>query len=247
MKKCLIVILACLCWNSVNGQDRKQEKAVKNAIKANETIIDALEAEKQKLEDEYRELSERATRYGQRRFSQEITEAELEKALTQHTFQELFGKNSEEIRKRLEWAEDSPLKHTYVQIRDIYDRLARPYNLSTNKADKERLEKLTPLECHQEGMRQLKSAVGDYRFVMFELARVIKLIDGMKGTSDQIRNRLNESNETEYITESIPYAHTCLENYIQYRAEGNTASMMGLKGELYGSCPEAFSDFFTNN
>lgn len=243
MKKILLIVMALLCWNVSYGQQRNLKENVELAIEANESIIEFLSNQLKELQNRYQKQKEWMDKYGGRKLSHEISEAELERILAQYTVKGLC-ENENEIRELLACTEESALAETYVQILDIYHGLCVPYRRSENEKDLERLKRLRPLECHQEGTKQLESAVSDYRFVMFELARVIKLIDEMEGTPEAIWAKLNESNETEYITENIPYAFQCLNKYINCRVNDKMSYMDEMKRELYESCPEAFSEFF---
>lgn len=243
MSKSILIIFALICAINVDGQNRKVGKSVEKAVEANQIIIEDLKDTITSLNSLYSKLDTIIQKISKREFPRSISEQDLEKELRNLTIKGVW-KNQNNIQAKLKLAKDTDLAKNYSQILNICNSLDEPYNETTNADNIKLLDKIKVLDCHIDDYKVLSSSVNDYRFVMFELARVFKIIDGLDGNPKAIKDKLNGSDELEFITDNIPYAHRCVERYINFRASnrGDAAKAELLK-ELKQVCPDAFFDF----
>lgn len=243
MRKYILIIFALVCAINVFGQNRRIEKSIEKAIEANDVIIEDLKDTISMLNSQCSKLDSVIHKISKRRFPRSISEQELAVELQKFTIKGIW-QNHNNIQAKLKLAKDTELSKYYFQIIEIYNSLNIPYNKTTNSENIKLLGNIKLLDCHVDDYKILSSSVNDYRFVMFELARVLKIIDGLSGTPKDIKEKLNESNELEFITDNIPYAHRCVERYINFRASnGGGNAKADLLSELKQACPDAFSDF----
>ena len=111
--------------------------------------------------------------------------------------------------------------------------------------DINRIENIKVLDTHKDEFKALSVSVKDYRFVMFELGRIFRLIDRMEGVSSigDVMKRLKDDEELEYIYDNIPYATEMLDKYVINRFSTDYGGFENQKSELYNACPEAFPQF----
>lgn len=244
MKKNIFILLAFLCSITVFGQNRKVDKSIEKAIEANEIIIEDLKDTVAVLNSQCGKLDSIIQGISTRQFPRTLSEVELAKELEKLTIKGIWM-NQNNIHAKLKLAKNTETAKYYFQIIEIYESLNRPYNEEVNEKYIKLLDTddMKWLPIHGDNIKILSSSVKDYRFVMFELARVFKIIDGLEGNPEAIKNRLNESDELEFITDDIPYAYRCVERYINLKATPNDKIKKELLEELKQSCLDAFSDF----
>lgn len=242
MKKIIYILAILLCNCNLYAQDKKIANSVKKATEANEIIIEAFKDSISFWNDKYNGLDSIYQIVSKRKFPREISEQELEAELRKVTLKEVL--TNADIQKKLSLGGKTTLAQTYLQILNIHKSLSEPYNETTNDENIKLIRNIQPLNCHAEELKTLGTLVNDYRFVMFELARVFKIIDEMSGSPKEIKEKLNGANELDFINKDIPYAQRCLEQYINSREsnEGDSIKQKLLK-ELIEACPDAFSDF----
>lgn len=88
-----------------------------------------------------------------------------------------------------------------------------------------------------QSLHDLESSIKDYRVAMFELVRVILIIDEKSGSWEKILSQLRGQKETEFI-ERIPFTKDQLQKYL----EGNKTERDSQKESLKRMCKEAFED-----
>lgn len=238
------MLLVFLCSITVLGQNRKVDKSIEKAIEANEVIIGDLKDTVAVLNSQCSKLDSIIRGISTRQFPRTLSEVELQKELEKLTIKGIWM-NQNNIHAKLKLAKNTETAKYYFQIIEIYESLDRPYNEEVNEKYIKLLDTadMKWMPIHGDNIKKLSSSVKDYRFVMFELARVFKIIDGLEGNPAAIRDRLNESDELEFITDDIPYAYRCVEKYINFRATSNDDKKGELLNDLKLSCPDAFSDF----
>lgn len=244
MKIYILIIFALVCTINVFGQNRRVGKSIEKAIEANEVIIDDLKDTVAVLNSQYSKLDSIIQGISTRQFPRTLSEGELQKELAKLTIKGIWM-NENNVHAKLKLAQNTETAKCYIQIIEIYESLNHPYNEDVNEKYIKLLDtadvKWMPI--HGDNIKILSSSVKDYRFVMFELARVFKIIDRLEGKPEAIKNRLKESDELEFITDNMPYAYRCVERYINLRAIQNNEKKKELLEELKQSCPDAFSDF----
>lgn len=248
MEKYYYTIILLLCCSFIFAQDKKLEKSINKAIEANEVILEALKFQLSELKEEYNVLNDSVVRYSKRSFSLEITEDRLKKTLGSLSLKDIYSKK-EEVREMLSRTKETQLTKTYSLILDMQESLNTIYDKQSNAEYEKYLNKMhPPLSRHKDEFNSLSAAIQDYRFVMFELARVFKLVDKMEyeDNAESIYAKLKESNETEFINDNIPYAVEVLKMYIDNHLTGPSETFGKIKRDLYNACPEAFSDFNTD-
>ena len=128
-------------------------------------------------------------------------------------------------------------------IKDMQMCINNPYNQNTVENILNRIKTTeAPTGASKEEYDKLVGKVKDYRFTMFELARVFELYDeNYKGSgmrANEIMRKLDEDGETEFVKE-IPYTYNVLQEFINRRGRLSPS----LKQQLQESCPDAFSDY----
>ena len=247
MKKNIIIILALLCSISVCGQSKDAKKAIEKVVEANEVIINDLNDTIKSLNSQLAKLDSTIQKISKRKFPVGISEDELRAELKKVTIKELID-NKNNTRDKLKRAQDTETGKTYCAIIDIYHSLTLIYNEESNNKYIELLDSIKPLDCHKEEFEKLSFYVSDYRFVMNEVVRVFSIIDKLNISSvEGIKDKLNETNELEFITKDFPFAYyDCVEKYIEYNAnngiDNNSAKKAkeALLNELKEACPFAF-------
>ena len=248
MNKSILLIFALICAINVSGQNRKVDKSVDKAIEANQIIIDDLKDTINSLNIQYHQLDSIIQKISIRQFPRTLSEGELAKELEKLTIKGIWM-NENNIYAKLKLAKNTDVAKYYFQIIEIYESLNCPYNEEVNEKYIKLFDsdELKWLQCHSDNIKLLSSSVKDYRFVMFELARIFKIIDTNykdEGNPNFIREKLKESDELEFITGDIPYAYSCVEKYINFRvSSAGDEKKAELIQELKKSCPDAFSDF----
>lgn len=235
MKKILLIMFAMLCSMSMSAQ---KPKDIKKAIDANKEIIQSLKDSVTILKRQCFQLDSITKILASRQFPRTISEEELEKELSQLTIKGIW-KDERSIQSKIKLASNTNLGKTYQDIVEICNSLGVIYDEKTNKKYIKQLKTITPLDCHKDGFETLSSSIADYRFVMFEVARVLKVIDGLTGSKKEIMEKLNKSNELEFITEEdFPYAYKSVEQYINLHV--NKGNKQTLFYQLKDACPDAF-------
>ena len=238
-----LCLFLCLCCVATGMYAQESDKEIQ---RSNQEMLRSLSKERAALLKQAEALRDSVERYSSRHFSLRITDAALEKKLKDLNFNGIYERRAE-FRKMLERAENpsSPLVVTYGRILTMLESLHQVYDKATNVSYKKLLKEMKPLKEHQAEFKVLSSAIQDYRFVMFELARVFKVIDEMKNMdAKSIARKLKDDGETEYITTQFPYAYETLQMYINHQAGENSVKQGDFEKtmkELIEACPEAFS------
>lgn len=246
MRRYIWIVALLMCCGDFYGQGKVSKKDMNRAAEVNKTvIIDSLNNRIDSLTVQFNRLKELRRKLESRSFNPTLSDAQLEKYLGAMSLEDICLRRNDEVRKQLALAEEgSKWAPVYKEILDIQDRLEQLYDKETNNRDKETLDNpdFQPLEKHKSSFEKLRTAVNDYRFVMFELVRVKKIVDNMvKDTKDaaKIRSKLKEDNELVFI-EEVPFANTTIINYIEYKIASEDEKLGNLVGDLQKACPEAF-------
>ena len=249
MRSYIWIVVLLLCCGDFYGQDKVSKKDMKKAAEVNKSvIIDSLKRRHGGLEHQYAQLKERLRKIESRSFNPTLSDGQLEKYLGTMSLEEIYRRR-EEVRKQLvSTEENSKWAFVYEEILNIRQRLERPYNKKENEHDMRTVADIRPLGQHEREFQYLCDAVNDYRFIMFELARVIKIVNGMVEndtgiSAEEVEDKLRKGNELETILE-VPYAQETIETYIKYKtslSQPEANKVLGeLVGELQEACPEAF-------
>ena len=245
MKRCIVLVAILLCSNIIYGQNKKTEKYIEISINANEHIIADLTDTIDFLSKKYNKLDSTLKIISKRQFPIIISESELKEELSKITTIRDIWANKNNIHRKLKLAKDTDLAKNYYQIINIYNSLTCIYNESVNKENIKLLKDIRELSCHSNDYKKINLAVNNYEIVMYELARVINIIDHLNGTPREIKDKLIKDDELRYILKNnIPYVNNCIDKYINFRAssEGEEDKLKLLE-ELKTACPGAFSNF----
>lgn len=248
MKTYISILVLLVCGTFCYGQKKPEfpKRDVEKATVSNDKIIEYLNAENAILKKESERLDAEFKKYSQRNFSPKVTEEQLEIFLGTYSLKGLYDKLSN-TKQKLAGAGDSKLTSVYSLLMDAYGSLTKAYNEETNKEYKKSLAQLgnnSVLSTHQSDVDKLKILVNDYRFMMFELKRVFKIIDTMKDfpSTSAIKEKLSNDGELEFLSEDCPYVRECLNGYINFAANGKDRSKKELLEELSQACPDAFKE-----
>lgn len=239
MNKILILLFAILCSLCMNAQNKSDfEKAIKN-----------YNTQIPQLEKKYESIKANNARISKRSFVTETPDQSLRRRLAYYTNIKEMA-DGDIFRKKPEYQNVSFAK-SYISLIRMYNSLKTGgYNQEENEAFKNELDAikkdiLSMDPKHQDSFIQsfddLDNCIRNYRFAMFELARIFVLVkekekEGLETAS--IYNSLKEDEETDFV-DKIPYTKNQLVNYINGDDRHRSLMMQRLKA----SCAEAFKNF----
>lgn len=239
MNKILILLFAVLCSLCMNAQKKSDfEKAIKNY----NTKIP-------QLEKKYESIKANNARISKRSFVTETPEQSLRRRLAYYKNIEKMAE-SDIFREKPEY-QNLPISKSYISLIRMFNSLSEDggYNQDENEAFKSELDAikkdiLLMDPKHQDTFIQsfddLDNCIRDYRFAMFELARIFVLVkekeeEGLEPAS--IYRSLNDDKETDFV-DKIPYTQIALQTYCA-RPDKRSEILSKLKA----SCAEAFKNF----
>lgn len=213
-------------------------------------ILNELNRQIQELrrDEETRKIVEYEQLVENRQFNLPTGDKYVEQYLSQMTLEELYER-SEEANKVLGSQEGSEVAEAYKHILDMMHSVRGAYDKEKNQEFKTRIKSVSPLEVHEKEFEALRVAVNGARFSMFELGRVMKVVDGLieeNLSPKAIHDALVEKDETRFI-DRVPYSKMALDKYIQIKYNMRSmdigTALTDLIGELKIACPEAFTEF----
>ena len=240
MNKILILLIAVSCSLGMNAQSKKDlEKAIASSKK-----------QKAELDAQYQALQSSNARIENRKFVTESPEHSLRNRLAFYKdIKDMAESNI--FREKPEYQNVSFAK-SYISLIRMYNSLGKTggYKQEENEAFKSELDVikehvLSMNPKHKDTFIQsfddLDNCIRNYRFAMFELARIFVLVkekekEGLETAS--IYNSLKEDEETDFV-DKIPYTKNQLVNYINGDDRHRSLMMQRLKA----SCAEAFKNF----
>lgn len=241
MNKILILLIAISCSLGMNAQSKKDlEKAIASSKK-----------QKTELEAKYQALKSSNARIENRKFVTESPEMSLRKRLAFYKdIKEMVNKN---IFREIPEYQKFPFAKSYISLIKMYNSLGKNggYIQEENEAFKSELDAikkdiLSMEPKHKDTFIQsfddLDNCIRNYRFAMFELARLFDLAKE-KEESEKIERAglyksLQEDEETDFV-DKIPYTREVLINY----TKGDDSTRAGIIKVLKNSCKEAFKNF----
>lgn len=239
MNKILILFVAFSCSLGMNAQK-------KNALKDS---IEVFKSQKNELEAKHQALISSNARIEKREFKKEIPEQSLRNRLASYKdIKDLVEKN---IFRKPEYQKLSFAK-SYISLIRMYNSLGKTggYRQEENEEFKSELDTIkvhvmSMNPKHKDSFMQsfddLDNCIRNYRFAMFELARIFVLVkekekEGLETAS--IYTSLKEDEETDFV-DKIPYTRNQLVNYIN----GDNIHRSQIIQSLKTSCSEAFKNF----
>lgn len=240
MNKILILLIAVSCSLGMNAQSKKDlEKA-----------IESLNKQKAELNAQYQALQSSNARIENRKFDTESPDQSLRRRLAYYKdIKEMAERN---IFKRTEY-QNLPISKSYISLIKMYNSLSKNggYNQDENEAFKNELDIikkhiLSMDPKHEKSFIQsfddLENCIRNYRFAMFELARLFDLAKEKEESEKMERaglyKSLQEDEETDFV-DKIPYTREVLINY----TKGDDSTRAGIIKVLKNSCKEAFENF----
>lgn len=238
MNKILILLFAVLCSLCMNAQKKSDfEKAIKNY----NTKIP-------QLEKKYESIKANNARISKRNFVTETPEQSLRRRLA-------YYKDIKEMEEGNIFTEyqNLPISKSYISLIKMYISLSKKggYNQEENEAFKSELDSievhvLSMIPKHEDTFIQsfydLDNCIRNYRFAMFELARLFDLAkekeESEKMERAELYKSLQEDEETDFV-DKIPYTREVLINY----TKGDNSTRAGIIKVLKNSCKEAFKNF----
>lgn len=234
-----MLLIAISCSLGMNAQSKKDlEKAIASSKK-----------QKTELEAKYQALKSSNARIENRKFVTESPEMSLRKRLAFYKdIKEMVNKN---IFREIPEYQKFPFAKSYISLIKMYNSLGKNggYIQEENEAFKSELDAikvhvLSMNPKHRDSFIQsfddLDNCIRNYRFAMFELARIFVLVkekekEGLETAS--IYNSLKEDEETDFV-DKIPYTQIALQTYCA-RPDKRSEILSKLKA----SCAEAFKNF----
>ena len=235
-----MLLIAISCSLGMNAEGKKDlEKAIAR-----------LKKQKAELDAQYQALQSSNARIVNRKFATESPEQSLRNRLALYKNIKEMAEN-DIFRKKPEYQNVSFAK-SYISLIRMYKSLGKTggYKQEENEAFKSELDAikvhvLSMNPKHKDSFIQsfdeLDNCIRNYRFAMFELARIFVLVkekeeEGLEPAS--IYNSLKEDEETDFV-DKIPYTRNQLVNYIN----GDNSHRRKMMETLKASCAEAFKNF----
>lgn len=234
-----MLLIAVSCSLGMNAEGKKDlEKA-----------IASLKKQKAELNAQYQALQSSNAKIENRKFVTESPEQSLRNRLAFYEDIKVLAE-SNIFRKKLEYQNVSFAK-SYISLIKMYKSLGKTggYRQDENEAFKSELDAikkdvLSMNPKHKDTFIQsfddLDNCIRNYRFAMFELARIFVLVkekekEGLE--TARIYNSLQDDEETDFV-DKIPYTQNALQIYCA-RPDKRSEILSKLKA----SCAEAFENF----
>ena len=234
-----MLLIAVSCSLGMNADDKKDlEKAIKNYNK-----------QIPQLENKYESIKANNARISKRSFVTETPDQSLRRRLAYYTNIKEMA-DGDIFRKKPEYQNVSFAK-SYISLIRMYNSLGKTggYKQDENEAFKSELDVikehvLSMNPKHKDSFIQsfddLDNCIRNYRFAMFELARIFVLVkekekEGLK--PEVIYTSLQDDEETSFV-DQIPYTQIALQTYCA-RPDKRSDILRKLKA----SCAEAFKNF----
>ena len=241
MNKILILLIAVSCSLGMNAQSKKDlEKA-----------IASLKNQKAELNAQYQALQSSNAKIVNRKFVTESPEQSLRNRLA--FYKNIMEMAKDDIFKKKPEYQNVSFAKSYISLIRMYNSLGKTggYKQEENEAFKSELDAikvhvLSMNPKHKDSFIQsfddLDNCIRNYRFAMFELARLFDLAKE-KEESEKIERAglyksLQEDEETDFV-DKIPYTREVLINY----TKGDDSTRAGIIKVLKNSCKEAFKNF----
>lgn len=227
------VLMACMSLSAQNVTIRD----VQIAYEKGEVIRNYLREERNDLVKKKEEKERLVKRYQDRcSFSPSTSEDNLEDKLKSfESFEDMYADRGE-VYRLLDDFPDSELSKTYLYLLEVTESLHHVYDRQTNEKYKKTSVSIVGkllIESHRQSFRKIMAGVNDYRFVMFELSRVLDLID-IAGKSISYE-KLERDDELADIAK-VPYAVKRVRDYLASNLVGRSV----IRNELSTACPDAF-------
>lgn len=240
MNRILILLVAISCSLGMNAQSKRDlEKAIKKSTK-----------QKTELEAKYQALKSSNARIENRKFITESPELSLRKRLAY--YKDIKAMAEQDIFSKKPEYKNLPIAKSYISLIRMFHSLSKKggYIQDDNEAFKSELDAIKVIIMsmnpkHKDSFIQsfddLDNCIRNYRFAMFELARIFVLVEekekeGLETAS--IYTSLKEDEETDFV-DKIPYTKNQLINYIN----GDNRHRSQMLQRLKASCAEAFKNF----
>lgn len=234
-----MLLIAISCSLGMNAQSKKDlEKAIASSKK-----------QKAELDAQYQALQSSNARIENRKFVTESPEQSLRNRLA--FYKDIKDMAEINIFKEKPEYQNVSFAKSYISLIRMYNSLGKTggYKQDENEAFKSELDVikehvLSMNPKHKDSFIQsfddLDNCIRNYRFAMFELARIFVLVkekekEGLETAS--IYNSLKEDEETDFV-DKIPYTQIALQTYC---ARPDKRSK--ILSELKASCAEAFENF----
>ena len=240
MNKILILLVAISCSIGMSAQNKKDLKKA----------ITSFQKQKTELEAKYQTLISSNARIGKRKFVTENPEESLKKRLAFYrNIKEMAKSNIFE--KKPEY-EKLPFANSYITLISMYKSLDEDggYNQKENEAFISELDTIKEhimskdikhTDTFIQSFDDLDNCIRNYRFAMFELARIFVLVkEKEKEEKIEIANiyqSLQDDYETDFV-DNIPYTKKLLRRYIISNGKDRSDILKTLKD----SCAEAFQN-----
>ena len=239
MNKILILLIAVSCSLGMNAQSKKDlEKA-----------IASLKKQKAELNAQYQALQSSNAKIVNRKFVTESPEQSLRNRLA--FYKNIMEMAKNDIFKKKPEYQNVSFAKSYISLIRMYNSLGKTggYKQEENEAFKSELDAikvhvLSMNPKHKDSFIQsfddLDNCIRNYRFAMFELARIFVLVkekekEGLE--TARIYNSLQDDEETDFV-DKIPYTQNALQIYCA-RPDKRSEILR----ELKASCAEAFENF----
>lgn len=240
MIRFIIIALALSCTLCVSAQSIKEWE---REINKNRDLVKELEKNLQNVRED-------KARIESRKLVVENPEQSLRDSLA--SYKDIKEMAEKDIFNEKPEYQNLPFARSYISLIRMYNSLGKTggYKQEENEAFKSELDAikvhvLSMNPKHKDSFIQsfddLDNCIRNYRFAMFELARIFVLVkekekEGLETAS--IYNSLKEDEETDFV-DKIPYTRNQLVNYINGDDRHRSQMMQRLKA----SCAEAFKNF----
>ena len=227
MKKVLFAFLICFSFSNIYAQS---EKELKERVESNQKFIKIYTSKKEDLRAELDTIEKYISLIENRSFSRESPEQKMEKWLAGYVDVQQFVKDNRFQQRLMESQISSQIKDAYTLLVDMYNSLQKDGRYVKEDNDRYKNEIgnlrsiLTPLHkgSFMQSFESIATLINDYRFTIYELDRVLNLVDELHNSGmrrEDIYNALRNDEETDYI-DKIPFTKEKLEQYIRADLKG---------------------------
>lgn len=248
MKKILFVLKICfIASTACLAQSQYENLSLSKLQKLMNEKNDSLEM-----------LNTSITRINQRCFVEETPEDAFKKEVIVYSSVEEMVRDSGKMKNVKRKYTNLSLCKLYSSLIDIYistmpapeqqgvlggcyEEVQNEQYIKQIKVIKQEISKFVPEhnDAFKKSIDDLEESINDYRFTMFELARIINLVNEKEKTIEKraILSQLKADEELEFV-DKIPFTKTQLRRYIKANLQQRTTQI----AYLNSMCPEAFKE-----
>lgn len=216
------------------------------AIDECQIIYSELGKEKREIEVKNRHLQDSINKVENllKVLSKQTTTAVEAELMDYNSFVEMMNDNLIDKLKRSPKTQTTEL---YIKVLEATQSLETGYVRSDNESYIKDFKKVDASSFltnkHRESFEEIFSQLKDYRYAMFELSRLMDMVDSKavekSVLGSQYIKQLEEENETDAVYK-VPFVKRQFVNYVVAHFNGREKDKAKIRKEMKMACPEAF-------